>query len=259
MLPKLKIALTSPRDEVLARVRETAEPGAGRRPIALATANVTASSSPMPACRTPTLTPASKRASFRRTSRCCRRPRSRPPAAIRSTRSVIVAKKGDSVASVLKKLGATQPTRSPRSRSSSAATASEDGIKPGQKLRVLLSPIPNSKRLQPVRVIVADDTAIDAAVALSDIGKYVQVDTRTSIPRSPTAAKTTSRCQRATGVTLYQSVYQTALRDQVPRPIIEDLIRIYSFDVDFQRKVQPGDSFEVLYAGESRKPGATDA
>ncbi|MGH6666079.1 MAG: M23 family metallopeptidase, partial [Pseudolabrys sp.] len=37
-------------------------------------------------------------------------------------------------------------------------------------------------------------------------------------------------------------------------PIIEDLIRIYSYDVDFQRKVQPGDSFEVLYAGEDEAP-----
>ena len=59
-----------------------------------------------------------------------------------------------------------------------------------------------------------------------------------------------------TGVTLYQSVYETALRNQIPRPIIEDLIRIYSYDVDFQRKVQPGDSFEVLYAGEDEAPAA---
>jgi hypothetical protein len=36
----------------------------------------------------------------------------------------------------------------------------------------------------------------------------------------------------------------------VPRPVIDDLIRIYSYDVDFQRKVQPGDSFEMLFAGE---------
>ena len=49
---------------------------------------------------------------------------------------------------------------------------------------------------------------------------------------------------------LYQSIYETALRNQVPRPVIDDLIRIYSYDVDFQRKVQPGDSFEVLFAGE---------
>ena len=58
---------------------------------------------------------------------------------------------------------------------------------------------------------------------------------------------------------LYQSIYETALRNQVPRPIIEDLVRIYSYDVDFQRKVQPGDSFEVLYAGEEETPSAGSA
>jgi murein DD-endopeptidase MepM/ murein hydrolase activator NlpD len=58
----------------------------------------------------------------------------------------------------------------------------------------------------------------------------------------------------SSGVRLYQSVYETALRNQIPKPIIEDLIRIYSYDVDFQRKVQPGDSFEVLYAGEDEQP-----
>jgi len=59
-------------------------------------------------------------------------------------------------------------------------------------------------------------------------------------------------------VRLYQSIYETALRNHVPRPVIDDLIRMYAYDIDFQRKVQPGDSFEILYAGEeenaSEKP-----
>ena len=59
-----------------------------------------------------------------------------------------------------------------------------------------------------------------------------------------------------TGVRLYQSIYETALRNQVPRPVIESLIRIYSYDVDFQRKARPGDSFDVLYIGEEETPGA---
>ncbi len=47
---------------------------------------------------------------------------------------------------------------------------------------------------------------------------------------------------------LYQSLYETALRNNVPNSVIEDLVRIYSYDVDFERKVQPGDSFDVLYS-----------
>ena len=59
---------------------------------------------------------------------------------------------------------------------------------------------------------------------------------------------------------LYQSIYETALRNQIPRPVIDDLIRIYSYDVDFQRKAQPGDSFDVLYSGEedSRRDAKND-
>ena len=57
---------------------------------------------------------------------------------------------------------------------------------------------------------------------------------------------------------LYQSLYETALRNNVPNAVIEDLIRIYSYDVDFERKVQPGDSFDVLYADDEDGEGTDD-
>ncbi len=49
-----------------------------------------------------------------------------------------------------------------------------------------------------------------------------------------------------TGVRLYQSIYETALRKQIPRSVIDEMIRVYSYDVDFQRRVQPGDAFDVF-------------
>src|SRR5262249_21937514 len=55
-----------------------------------------------------------------------------------------------------------------------------------------------------------------------------------------------------------QSIYETALRNKVPMPVIDDMIRIYSYDVDFQRKAQPGDSFDVFYAGEDEGSNVTD-
>ena len=132
----------------------------------------------------------------------------------------------------------------------------DGGIKEGQKLRVLLAPVPGGQRLQPIRVIVASDTSIDAVVALSDIGKYVAVDVRNVDTDVAENSEDNNDENDTSGVPLYQSVYETALRNQIPRPIIEDLVRIYSYDVDFQRKVQPGDSFEVLYAGEDETPVA---
>jgi murein DD-endopeptidase MepM/ murein hydrolase activator NlpD len=46
---------------------------------------------------------------------------------------------------------------------------------------------------------------------------------------------------------LYDSVFETALKQEIPRPIIGDLVRIFANDVDFQRAVSGGDSFEVFY------------
>ena len=41
-------------------------------------------------------------------------------------------------------------------------------------------------------------------------------------------------------------------------PVIEEMVRIYSYDVDFQRKVQPGDSFDVLYSDDDNGDGKNE-
>ena len=107
---------------------------------------------------------------------------------------VVLAKKGDTVASILRDQGATADeiapifyVLGPRGR--------DGGIREGQKLRILMAPVPGGEHLQPIRVIVAGDTAIDAVVALSDTGKYVAVDVRnvgTEIARPPKTAPTTT-------------------------------------------------------------------
>lgn len=43
------------------------------------------------------------------------------------------------------------------------------------------------------------------------------------------------------------SLYQAAEEAGVPLPVLADLIRAYSFDVDFQREIRTGDTFDVLY------------
>jgi murein DD-endopeptidase MepM/ murein hydrolase activator NlpD len=92
--------------------------------------------------------------------------------------------------------------------------------------------------------------------ALSDIGKYVAVDVQSMNTVAETADNSSDDDEDdGSGVRLYQSIYETALRNKVPASIIEDMVKIYSYDVDFQRKVQPGDSFDVFYAGEDE--GAT--
>jgi murein DD-endopeptidase MepM/ murein hydrolase activator NlpD len=170
---------------------------------------------------------------------------------------VHVVKKGDTVTSVLRDQGAT-----PEEAKAIAATLGprgrDGGLKEGQKLRILMAPAGAGQRLQPYRVIVANDSAIEAVSALSDLGKYVAVDVQSMNTVAETADNSDDDDDDGTGVRLYQSIYETALRNKVPSSVIEDMVRIYSYDVDFQRKVQPGDSFDVFYAGEDEGSNVTE-
>src|SRR4029079_10734860 len=120
-----------------------------------------------------------------------------------------------------------------------------NGLKEGQKLRILVASTAGGARQQPIRVIVMGDSAAEAVVALSDMGKYVSVDVASM--NTMVAESADEEEDDGKGMRLYQSIYETALRNNVPKPVIESLIRIYSYDVDFQHKTQPGDSFDVLY------------
>ncbi|WP_246801340.1 peptidoglycan DD-metalloendopeptidase family protein [Bradyrhizobium genosp. L] len=170
-----------------------------------------------------------------------------------------VVKKGDSIASILRDQGANADeikaiaaTLGPRGR--------DGGLKEGQKVRILMAPSAPGARLQPYRVIVANDSTVEAIAALSDIGKYVAVDVQSMNTVTDTAdnSKDDDDEDDGTGVRLYQSIYETALRNKVPPTVIEDMVKIYSYDVDFQRKVQPGDSFDVFYAGEDEGVANTE-
>jgi murein DD-endopeptidase MepM/ murein hydrolase activator NlpD len=167
-----------------------------------------------------------------------------------------IVRKGDTVTSILREQGAT-PEEAKSISTTLGARGRDGGLKEGEKVRILMAPAgPGAgQRLQPYRVIVANDSAVEAVAALSDLGKYVAVDVQSMNTASETAEASDDDDDDGTGVRLYQSIYETALRNKVPPAVIEDMIRIYSYDVDFQRKVQPGDSFDVFFAGEDE--GAT--
>jgi murein DD-endopeptidase MepM/ murein hydrolase activator NlpD len=48
-----------------------------------------------------------------------------------------------------------------------------------------------------------------------------------------------------------KSLYLAAKEQGVPESIIVEMMRIHGYDVDFQREVRPGDSFEVFYGAPS--------
>jgi len=170
---------------------------------------------------------------------------------------VHLVKKGDTVTSVLRDQGAT-PEEAKAIATTLGPRGRDGGLKEGERLRILMAPAAPGQRLQPYRVIVANDSAVEAVSALSDLGKYVAVDVQSMNTVAEAPDNSDDDDDDGSGVRLYQSIYETALRNKVPASVIEDMVRIYSYDVDFQRKVQPGDSFDVFYAGEDEATISTE-
>jgi murein DD-endopeptidase MepM/ murein hydrolase activator NlpD len=172
-----------------------------------------------------------------------------------SERQVIV-KKGETVGSILRELGAA-PDEIKSIIGVIGPAALEGGVKEGEKLRVLMAPA-GLGHMEPLRVIIAGEAGITAAVALSDLGQYVPVDIRNIDTEVTDGSEDGADQNDSSGVSLYQSLWETALRNTVPKAVIEDLVRVYSYDVDFERKVQPGDSFDVLYSNDENSEGASE-
>lgn len=175
-----------------------------------------------------------------------------------SSERIHVVRKGDTIVSVLRDQGAS-PEDARAIAGTLGARGRDGGLREGLKLRILMAPAGPGQRLVPYRVIVANDSAVEAVAALSDLGKYVAVDVQSMNTVTDTAAADSDEEEDdGTGVRLYQSIYETALRNKVPNSIIEDMIRIYSYDVDFQRRAQPGDSFDVYFASDDETTAVTE-
>jgi murein DD-endopeptidase MepM/ murein hydrolase activator NlpD len=258
VLPKVKVAAAAPLEDVIARVRDAAEwSGNASRPITASLTSALPGGSRLNYA--PDGTEADPYAGFEArivpeniTMLPKSANRSEGPNAWNER--LVVVKKNESAASILREQGASPDdirgltgVLGPRGR--------DGGLREGQKLRILFAP--DAGRLRVVRVIVVGDS-VEAVVALSDTGKYVAVDVQSMATSTEIAEADEDDENDTSAVRLYQSIYETALRNQVPRPVIDDLVRIYSYDVDFQRRAQPGDSFEVLYSGEEEAGAIND-
>ncbi|MEE4012697.1 M23 family metallopeptidase [Roseibium sp. FZY0029] len=125
----------------------------------------------------------------------------------------------------------------------------------GQRLRIAYAPSPDDlERMRPERVSLYENTEHQATVARSDSGVYIEAKEPSTF-----LADAFEEADRVSygGPTpaIYDSLYQTALEQDMPEEIINDLVRMFSFDVDFNARVQPGDALELFFTdGDDNTP-----
>jgi murein DD-endopeptidase MepM/ murein hydrolase activator NlpD len=254
LLPRAKLAATLPIDDIIARVRDTAN-WTGSTTARYQVASLPPSGGPTMAYAvdgTPDPYAGFETRIVPENITMLAKTGSQVTGGNTWNERAITVKKGENIAAILKEIGAL-PDEVAAIAQALGPRGRGNGLKEGQRLRILVSAPEGSTRLQPIRVMVMGDSAIEAVVALSDRGRYVAVDVASM--NTMVADGGEEEEDDGKGMRLYQSLYETALRNQIPRPLIETLIRIYSYDVDYQHKVQPGDSFDVLYSSDEDTPG----
>ncbi|WP_413989814.1 M23 family metallopeptidase [Labrys okinawensis] len=164
----------------------------------------------------------------------------------------------DTLSSILGSLGATDQEADAIAKALGEAGKLHGGL----RLRVLVAPGgENDDRPRPVRLSVYSADKHLGTVVLSDTGDYVSVQDPTSTDIAANAQDNQNTGDdngdddTGTGIRLYYSIYETALKQQVPKEMIDRLMHIYAYDVDLTRHTKPGDTFELFYEqDDSGKP-----
>jgi murein DD-endopeptidase MepM/ murein hydrolase activator NlpD len=142
----------------------------------------------------------------------------------------VEARPGDTPLKMLARMGVAPDDAQAAVRTLSTVWNPRD-LRPGQKAAILVQ----SDRLLSLRLALAPGR--DVVIARDDTGSFVAED-----QDRPTYTVTTL----GTG-TIHSSLSEAAGRAGVPIGVLGEMIRAFSYDVDFQREIHSGDTFTMLY------------
>lgn len=161
-------------------------------------------------------------------------------------RRVVIVRHGDTLQSILRAAGATQDAI----KGVLAAFKTGPGHSPvteGQRLKLLFADIDGDGRTsQLARLSVYNDETLQTTIALDDAGQYVRVPQPKATPNATRRAPANDDANSG-NLRLYNSFYETALKQNIPHPIIDELVHIFANDVDFRRRVSAADSLVAFY------------
>ncbi|WP_316862815.1 M23 family metallopeptidase [uncultured Cohaesibacter sp.] len=162
---------------------------------------------------------------------------------------IVVAVQGDTVRNLLLENEATEQEAADLANLI-AAKAGIDALSNNQRMRIVYELVHDGIRERsPLRISLYLGEEHQITVARSDQGTFQVADE----PMENTLALSATtdniaNLQSGPRLTVYDSVYQTALNNGIEAEMIDEIIKILSFDVDFNAKVQSGDSLQIFHS-----------
>jgi len=120
----------------------------------------------------------------------------------------------------------------------------------GKRLKLLFADLDGAGKQQTLaRLSVNAAETLEATIAMTDTGDYLRVTAPDTVAKKSAApaASEEDDDDDSGGMRLYDSLYETALKQEIPQPVVDNLVRIFANDVDFQRSVRASDSFDAFY------------
>lgn len=154
-------------------------------------------------------------------------------------RRVVEVRRGDTLVALLQRAGMGRAEAHEVADRLAKGPFDPRGLRPGQALELELERRRGSVRLAGLSIPV--DFAREVRLLRTDEG-YAVREVALPVVRRP---------QLAAG-TIEDSLYLAAQAQGVPAALVMELVRLLSWDVDFQRDIQPGDRFELLYEQEEQ-------
>lgn len=108
-------------------------------------------------------------------------------------------------------------------------------VKPGQAISIRMEPSSNGMELSTINMKI--NATKELVVSRDDQGRFVAL-----LDEKEVVLKT-----KAVDAVIETSLYGSAARAGIPASIVAEVIKIYSYDVDFQRDIRRGDKVEALY------------
>ncbi|MEP3523789.1 MAG: M23 family metallopeptidase [Hyphomicrobiales bacterium] len=105
-------------------------------------------------------------------------------------------------------------------------------------------------------ISIYDDSQHLITIARADSGDFVP--TNEPALANELEDQLQPRLFAAGNTSVYQGIYQTALKHNIPTELARELIRIYAFDVDFKSSVKQTDKMEVFYSLDPEQEKATE-
>ncbi|HAT86898.1 M23 family metallopeptidase [Cohaesibacter gelatinilyticus] len=162
---------------------------------------------------------------------------------------IVIAVRGDTVRDLLLENEATEGEAEELANLfSSEAGISE--LSNHQRLRIVYQLVGDGIRERaPLRISLYDGEEHQLTLAQSDLGSFQVADEpQQGFATLPANVNSLESLRSGPRLNIYNSLYQTALKNGIDAEMIDKMVQILSFDIDFKTRVKPGDSLQVFHS-----------